>query len=47
MAFIKMGMLPRDFTEMDMFEKAVVIAFLKQYANDKKKDRPKHRKNKR
>ena len=32
-------MKPREFIEMDMFEKAVVIAFLNQYAEAKMKEK--------
>lgn len=37
MAFLKMGMLPKDFADLDMFQKALVIGFLQQYAKDKNK----------
>ena len=37
MAFIKMGMRPREFIEMDRFEKAAVIGFLRNYAEKEKK----------
>lgn len=37
MAFIKMGMRPREFIEMDRFEKAAVIGFLRNYAEAEKK----------
>lgn len=48
MAFLKMGMKPREFIEMDRFEKAVVIAFIKKYAKDKgKAAKPKNRRRKR
>lgn len=33
-----MGIKPREFVEMDMFEKAVVIAYLEKYAESKKKE---------
>jgi len=31
-------MKPREFIELDMFEKAVIIGFLNQYAESKKKE---------
>lgn len=37
MAFIKTGLKPREFIEMDRFEKAAVIGFIQKYAETEKK----------
>lgn len=41
MAFVKMGLKPREFAEMERFEKAVVIGFIKNYAKNENKDKNK------
>ena len=41
MAFVKMGLKPREFAEMDRFEKAVVIGFIKNYAENENKNKNK------
>ena len=37
MAFIKTGLTPRAFIEMDRFEKAAIIGFVQHYAESEKK----------